>query len=46
MWLIQFNEVLATRQFPLSVNSGKPIAAINHRIGFQREMWENYQQWI
>jgi hypothetical protein len=28
------------RQFPLSVNSGKPIAAINHRIGFQREMRE------
>jgi hypothetical protein len=34
------------RQFSLSVNSGKPIAALNHRIGFHREMRENYQLWI
>jgi hypothetical protein len=34
------------RQFPLSVDSGKPFAAISHRIGFQREMRENYQLWI
>jgi hypothetical protein len=40
------NELLAVRQFPLSVNSGKPIAATNHRIGFQREMRENDQLWI
>ncbi len=36
-------EQLAVRQFPLSVNSGMPIATINHRIGFQQEMRENYQ---
>jgi hypothetical protein len=34
------------RQFPLSVNSGNPIAATNHRIDFQREMQGNYQLWI
>jgi hypothetical protein len=34
------------RHFPLSVNSGKPIAATNHRIGFQQEMRENYHLWI
>jgi hypothetical protein len=37
------NELVAVRQFPLSVKSGKPIAATNHRTGFQREMRENYQ---
>jgi hypothetical protein len=30
-------------QFPLSANDGKPIAATNHRAGFQKEMQGNYQ---
>jgi hypothetical protein len=33
---------IAVGQFPLSVNRGKPIAATNHRTGFQGEMQENY----
>jgi hypothetical protein len=40
------NELVAVCQFPLSANSGKPIAATIHKTGFQREMLENYHFWI
>ncbi len=30
----------------ISAISQLPIAALNHRISFQREMQENYQPWI
>jgi hypothetical protein len=35
------NELAAVCQFPLSANKERPIAATNHRAGFQLEMWEN-----
>jgi hypothetical protein len=35
---LQFQQIVAVHQFPLSVNGGKPIAATNHSTGFQREM--------
>jgi hypothetical protein len=35
---LQFKELVAVRQFLLSVNSGKPIATTNLKTGFQREM--------
>jgi hypothetical protein len=38
--LCNSDELVALRQFPLSVNSGKPVAATNHKTGFQGEMRE------
>jgi hypothetical protein len=35
---LQFKELLAVRQFLLSVNCGKPIATTNLKTGFQQEM--------
>jgi hypothetical protein len=32
---ISSNDFLVVRQFPVSVNSGRPISATNHRTGFQ-----------
>ncbi len=43
---LQFKQISSGTQFPLSVNSRKPIVATNHKTGFQWEMQENYYLWI
>jgi hypothetical protein len=41
--LLQFKRIGSKCQFLRSANSRKPIAAANHRKGFQRNMQKNYQ---
>jgi hypothetical protein len=36
------NEFVAACQYPLSANSGRPIAAKNQRDGFQQGILENF----
>jgi hypothetical protein len=40
--LYNSNEFVAACQFPLSVNSGRPIAAKNQIAGFQQGILENF----
>ncbi len=43
---MQFKRISSGTPIFAFIQYGKPIAATNHRTGFQRKMLENYYLWI